>query len=85
MTDQVSTIYSVAFWRDASERAYKSFAQGAAVAVGGGMANVLSLDWQNVLGAGAGMAVMSLLSSIASVGIRDTGTASLSTAVGPRV
>lgn len=78
-----TTLFSITFWRDAAERAGKTAAQSAILALGGGAANVLTLDWLTLGGAAAGGALLSLLTSIASVGIRDTGTASLTRAVEP--
>lgn len=78
------TLYSAAFWRDAIERATKTAAQSVILALGGGATNVLTLDWLTLAGAAGGGALLSLLTSIGSVGIRDTGTASLTTAVEPR-
>lgn len=71
------SIYTRAFWRDASERAYKSAAQAAILAIGGGAINVLTLDWATVAGASGGGLLLSLLTSIASAGITQRDTASL--------
>lgn len=71
------SIYTRAFWRDASERAYKSAAQAAILAIGGGAVNVLTLDWATVAGASGGGLLLSLLTSIASAGITQRDTASL--------
>ena len=79
----MNTLYTLAFWKDATERAIKSFAQAVILALGGGAANVLTVDWYTVGGAGVGGMILSLLTSIASAGIADKGTASLSKAVGP--
>ena len=79
----MNTIFSGSFWRDATERASKSAAQAALLALGGGAANVLTLDWFTLGGAAGGGALLSLLTSLASAGIANRGTASLTTAVGP--
>lgn len=77
------TIFTKTFVVDALERAAKTAAQSVILALGGGATNVLTLDWATLAGAAGGGALLSLLTSIGSAGIRDTGTASLTTAVGP--
>lgn len=79
----MNTIYSVSFWKDAGERAAKSAAQAAGLALGAGAVNVLTLDWLTLGGAAAGGALLSLITSIGSAGIANRGTASLTTAVEP--
>lgn len=79
----MNTIYSRIFWRDAGERAAKSAAQAGILALGGGAANVLALDWLTFGGALGGGALLSVLTSVASAGIANRGTASLSAAVEP--
>lgn len=79
----MNTLWSSAFWKDAAERAAKTAAQSVILALDGGATNVLTLDWATLAGAAGGGALLSLLTSIGSAGIRDTGTASLTTAVGP--
>lgn len=79
----MNTIYSIAFWKDAGERAAKSASQAAILALGGGAANVLTLDWLTLGGAAGGGALLSLLTSVASAGIANRGTASLTKAVEP--
>lgn len=65
------------FWRDTAERAVRTFAQSALATMGVGAVNVLTVDWQGVLGVGAGAAVISLLMSLASERVGDPGTASV--------
>lgn len=79
----MNTIYSLSFWKDAGERAAKSAAQAAVLALGGGAADVLTLDWVTMGGAAGGGALLSALTSIASAGIANRGTASLTSAVEP--
>ncbi len=71
----MSNLWSAAFWRDAAESASKTAAQSAVLALGGGAANVLTLDWAALAGAAGGGALLSLLTSVAS--LKVTGTASL--------
>lgn len=63
------SIFTLAFWRAAGERAVKSVAQGLLVAgIGAAGFNVLApgTDWRGILGIGLGMGVASLLTSVAS-------------------
>ena len=70
-------MFSKRFWRDATERALRTFAQSALATIGVGAVNVLNVDWQGVLGVGAGGAVISLLMSLGSERFGDPGTASV--------
>ena len=79
----MNTIYSLSFWKDAGERAAKSAAQAAVLALGGDAINVWNVDLQTVSGLGLGGAVLSLLTSVASAGLANRGTASLTKAVEP--
>jgi hypothetical protein len=57
------------FWSQALERATKTFAQSAILAVGASKgANLFTLDWQNCLGFALGGFVLSILTSVASYG-----------------
>jgi ABC-type lipoprotein release transport system permease subunit len=60
------SIWNASFWKDAAERAIKTFAQTAAATLGGNATNLLSLDWKQVLLVSAGATLMSVLTSIAS-------------------
>ena len=62
-----------AFWAAAAERAVKSFGQGALVGIGGNVADAWTLDYMGVAGVALGMALMSLLTSLASAGIGSEG------------
>lgn len=79
----MNTLYSLAFWRDATERALKTAAQSAVIALGGDAFNVWAVDWSGVSGVSLGGAVLSVLTSVASAGIANRGTASLTKAVEP--
>lgn len=76
-------LFTRTFWADAIERAVKSLAQAVVIALGGNAVDVWHVDWQTVTGVGLGGGVLSLLTSLASVGIASRGTASLTTAVEP--
>ena len=63
--------------KDAAERALSTFAQGVLAAIGGDTINAWSLDWQTVLGLGAGAAVLSFLKSVVARHVGDSDSASL--------
>lgn len=75
------SIWTVAFWKAAAERAIKTAAQSAVLAVGADSlgANALTFDWVTMGGFALGGAVLSLLTSVASNAA--TGSPSLSTEV----
>lgn len=68
-------MFTRAFWAAALERAAKSFAQGIIVfwGVGDGLFNLWSADVSNTLGIGLGMAVLSILSSVVSYPLGNSG------------
>lgn len=73
----MSQLLTRTFWIDAGERAAKTAAQSAIVAIGQDAAgfDVFAAGWGSVIGMAAGGAVMSLLTSVAS--LKRTGTASI--------
>jgi hypothetical protein len=76
-------LFTVAFWKAASERAIKTAAQSLLLCFGAsdvGPANLFELDWQNLVGFGVFGAVTSILTSIVSVGISDGNGPSLAPA-----
>ena len=70
---------TVAFWKDAAERAVKTAGQAAVLAVGADTlaANAFTVDWSTVAGFGLGGAALSLLTSVASIKVGTKGTASV--------
>lgn len=76
-------LWSRSFWVDATERAVKTFAQSALATLGVGATDIMSVNWMGVLSVGAGAAVVSVLTSIASERTGISGTASLTTVVEP--
>lgn len=71
-------MFSVKFWRDAAERAVKTVAQALLLFGGGDLAlDKWALDWSGVAYVAAGAALLSLLTSLASLGVGDKETASL--------
>ena len=57
------------FWYFALERSIKTAAQTALALVGAGALNVLTADWQQIVGVSVGAAVLSILTSVASAGV----------------
>ncbi len=70
-------LFTKRFWYDALERAIKTFAQSAVLAIGASQLNVFALDWKNLAGFALGGAILSILTSMAGVGVGEKGTASL--------
>jgi hypothetical protein len=72
------------FWTDAAERCLKAFAYSviAFFGVGNGF-DAFHADWGNALSLGLGAAILSVLGSVASYKVGNSGTASLTTAVEP--
>jgi hypothetical protein len=54
------------FWKATVERAVKSFCQALLLALGADATGVFTTRWDTALGAAAGMAVLSLLTSVTS-------------------
>lgn len=73
----MATLFTKKFWEDAAERALKTAAQSIGLALAGSAVNILTLDWETVGGAALTGAALSVVTSIASAGIGDSGTASL--------
>ena len=74
----MSRLFTRAFWADAAERAIKTAAQVAILAIGQGVTvDLFSADWRNVTGLAAGGAALSLLSSIASARVPGMSPASV--------
>lgn len=81
-----SSLWTVSFWKDSTERAIKTAAQSIALVFTGGAFNVLEdLDVKTVLGAALTGALYSLVTSIGSdiLPFGTKGTASLTKAVQP--
>lgn len=65
-----------AFVKDLLERAVKTAAQTALTVLGAVQLNVLHVDWETVTGLAGGAALLSVLTSLASLKFGGTGTAS---------
>lgn len=70
-------MFTVAFWKDATERALKTFAQFFVVLAGAGALNVFTLDWKTNIGLSLGGALLSYATSIVSAEIGVKNSASL--------
>lgn len=70
-------MFTLAFWKDALERAVKTAAQTAVALIGTGMVGILDVDWMQVASVSGVAALLSVLTSIGSDPFADRGTASL--------
>ena len=72
-------LYTMLFWKDASERAIKTIAQTLVTLwlTSDAVFNILTVDWQQALGVAVGAGVLSVLTSVASAARSGTDTASL--------
>lgn len=79
MATRFSVLFTKRFWLDAAERAIKSFAQGAIAALSQDVAgaDLFAANVRTVLAAGALMAVLSLLTSVASAPVPGISPASI--------
>lgn len=59
-------MFSKVFWRDAAERAIKTFAQTLAALLSATATPLLAFDWPVLLGVAATAALLSLLTSVGS-------------------
>lgn len=64
------------FWLDAAERAVKTLAQSLLAVFAAGV-TIISVDWKETLAIGATAALVSVLTSVASVGKGERESASL--------
>lgn len=65
------------FWINTAERAIRTWAQAFLALSGATAFNVLTADWQAIVGVSTGAAVLSVATSIVASGVGDKGTASL--------
>ena len=75
--NHMSTYATPAFWTAAAERALKTFAQAAIALLGVDTFGLLDVDWVAVTSASGLAALISLLTSIATAGVRSDGSLSL--------
>lgn len=64
------------FWLAAFERAVKSFAGGILTGMGSNAINLTELDWPQILGVASFYALTSILLSIVSAGVGNSGPSS---------
>jgi hypothetical protein len=69
--------FTVAWFRDAAERAVSTFAQSFLSVIGGDALNVWHFGWKTAAGVAVGGAVLSLLKSLAARRVGDPESASL--------
>jgi hypothetical protein len=75
---RVRAIFTLPFWLDAAERAVKTAAQAALLAVGADkVLDAMTADWGNVGAFALGGAVLSLLTSVASAPVPGVSPASM--------
>jgi hypothetical protein len=68
-----TTLLNKLFWKDAAERAVKTFAQAILAVIGvSATTPVTGFDWQTILLTGVTAAVISLLTSLVSAGADNT-------------
>lgn len=72
-------MFTKKFWRDAAERASKSFVQGFVAVIPVTQVTLNHVDWWACLSGGVIMGILSVGTSVASVNVGDSGTASLVT------
>lgn len=65
-TEDGTTLFTSSFWKRASVRAIKTFAQTAVALLGVGTTGIIEVDWLNVLSVSCLAAVTSYLTSISS-------------------
>jgi hypothetical protein len=80
---QGGVMFTLVWLKDAGERAVKTFAQSVLAILTVGGVDVLHLNWAQTLSVAATATLISVLTSVVSVGVGNSGTASLTNAVEP--
>jgi hypothetical protein len=70
-------MFTKLFWKDATERAAKTFAQFYVTLAATQVLNVFTMDWKSLLGVSLGGALLSYATSLVSAQIGVKGTPSL--------
>lgn len=78
-------MFTGVFWKAAFERAVKTAAQSMIAILAVGQTTILTVDWQSAVAVTATATVLSLLSSLASVGAGNYGPSLASETVVPPV
>lgn len=75
------SMWSVAWWKDAGERAIRTAAQAAValIVVGENALGIMDIDWANLASLSGGAALVSILTSVATHGITGNGPSFAST------
>jgi hypothetical protein len=68
---------TLTFWKDAAERAVKTFCQALVAVLGAGSVGLLNVPWLTSLSTAGMAAVLSLLTSVGSAPLGKPGEASL--------
>lgn len=69
----MSDLVTPSFWTQAAERAVKTAAQTAVALIGANAVDILATDWQALASVSAGAAVVSVLTSLASISVGEKG------------
>ena len=69
-------IFTKQFWLDSVERAIKSFAQSAITLIGSDATGYTHLAWEHVAGVSAVVALLSVLTSVATASVTKRSSAS---------
>lgn len=67
----MSVLTTKKFWKDAAERAAKTFAQAAVAVLGAGATGLLEVEWLSVVSVSGLAALVSVLTSVASANVGD--------------
>ncbi|GAB3598599.1 hypothetical protein GCM10027586_00630 [Kineococcus gypseus] len=73
----MSVLTTARFWEAAAERAVKTSAQAALLVLGADQVNALDASWSDVGGFALGGLVLSLLTSLASLGLGGAGPSAI--------
>lgn len=76
-------MFTAAFWRSTAERALKTLAQSLIAILAVGQTNILTVDWTQAAAVALTATLLSVLSSIASVGVGNYGPSLVNEAVVP--
>ena len=78
-------MFTLSFAKAAAERAIKTLAQSLIAILAVGQTTVLSVDWQAALAVAATATLLSVLSSVASAGMGNTGPSLVNEATLPAI
>ena len=78
-------MWTASYWRAVAERAIKTLAQSLIAVLAVGQTTILTVDWKQAAAVAVTATVLSVLSSLASASIGNTGPSLASEAIVPRV